>query len=323
MKRRGRWLSRGALALLLLFFLAIGWMWWLLRGSLPTLEGELALPGLSAPVQVERDVQGVVSIRAANAIDAARALGFVHGQERFFEMDLLRRSAAGELSELLGAIALEKDKAVRVHRLRARTEASLSVVAGARMPQLQAYTEGVNAGLASLRGKPWPYLLLRTQPPPWQAADTALAGDAMFFDLQDESNSRELALWKIRQVLPPALYALVAADGTEWDAPLIGVPRGNVPLPARSVLDLRRLPMPDRKRADGDEAEPAAPGSNNFAVAGALTADGRAILANDMHLTLRVPDIWFRARLQYPDAAAPGGRVDVSGFTLPGIPAVV
>src|SRR4249919_2843529 len=263
MKRRGRWLSRGALALLLLFFLAIGWMWWLLRGSLPTLEGELALPGLSAPVQVQRDVQGVVSIRAANAIDAARALGFVHGQERFFEMDLLRRSAAGELSELLGAIALERDKAVRVHRLRARTDASLAVVAGARMPQLQAYTQGVNAGLASLRSKPWPYLLLRTQPRPWRPADTALAGYAMFFDLQDESNSRELALWKIRQLLPPALYKLIAADGTEWDAPLLGPARGNVALPGPKELNLRRLPAPERK-SQGTESEQAAPGSNNF-----------------------------------------------------------
>src|SRR4249919_3814410 len=160
MKRRGRWLSRGALALFFLFFLAIGWMWWLLRGSLPTLEGELALPGLSAPVQVERDVQGVVSIRAANAIDAARALGFVHGQERFFEMDLLRRSAAGELSELFGAVAVEKDKSARVHRLRARIGESLAQVAGDKMPALLAYTDGVNAGMHSLSVRPWAYLLL-------------------------------------------------------------------------------------------------------------------------------------------------------------------
>ena len=322
MKRRGRWLTRGALALVFLFFAVLGWAWWLLRGSLPALDGELALPGLSAPVQIERDAQGVATIHAANEIDAARALGFVHGQERFFEMDLLRRAAAGELSELVGAKAIERDKQARVHRLRARIEANLPSVAGARMPQLVAYTEGVNAGLASLRRKPWPYLLLRTEPKAWQTADTALAGYAMFFDLQDEANSRELALWKIRQYLPPALYALVAADGTEWDAPLYGSARGNARLPGAGELNLSRLPMPDHPQAVG-EAEPAAPGSNNFAVAGALTGDGRAILANDMHLTLRAPNIWFRARLLYPDANAPGGSVDVSGFTLPGIPAVI
>jgi penicillin amidase len=322
MKRKGSWLTRGAIALFLVFLTIVGWAWWMLQGSLPKLEGELALPGLSAPAQIERDAHGVVTIRAANAVDAARALGFVHGQERFFEMDLLRRSAAGELSELFGAIAVDKDRSIRVHRLRARTEANFAAVAGARVGQLTAYTEGVNAGLASLHRKPWPYLLLRTEPRAWQPADTALAGYAMFFDLQDDSNSRELALWKIRQYLPPELYALVAADGTEWDAPLIGQARGNVRLPGPRELDLRRLPMPERRHA-GAEAEPAAPGSNNFAVAGTLTADHRAILANDMHLTLRAPNIWFRARLQYAEPNARGGRVDVSGFTLPGIPAVV
>jgi penicillin amidase len=322
MKRRGRWLARGASALLLVVLAVFAWGWWMLRGSLPTLDGELALPGLSAPAQVQRDENGVVTIHAANAVDAARALGFVHGQERFFEMDLLRRSAAGELSELFGARAIDKDKSIRVHRLRARIEASLDAVAGTRKAELMAYTEGVNRGLASLRRKPWPYLLLHAEPRAWAPADTALAGDAMFFDLQDDSNSRELVLWKIRELLPPALYALIAADGTEWDAPLVGNPRGNVPLPGPGELDLRRLPMPERK-ASAAQAEPAAPGSNNFAVAGTLTADGRAIVANDMHLGLRAPDIWFRARLQYPDANAPGGKVDVSGFTLPGIPAVV
>ncbi len=322
MKRRGRWLWRAFGALFVLVLLLVGGAWWLLRGSLPTLEGELALPGLSAPAQVQRDALGVVSIQAANATDAARVLGFVHGQERFFEMDLLRRSAAGELSELFGAVAIDADKAARVHRLRARTDANLAAVAGNRMPLLAAYTAGVNAGVSGLRAKPWPYFLLGTQPEAWQPTDTALTAFAMFFDLQDENNSRELALWKIREVLPPALFRLIAADGTEWDAPLIGVARGTVALPSRAELDLRRLPMPDRKR-DSARAEPAAPGSNNFAVAGTLTADGRAILANDMHLTLRAPNIWFRARLQYPDPAAPGRRVDVSGFTLPGIPAVV
>ena len=322
MRKRGRWLRRVALLVLTLVLVSLAWSWWLLRGGLPALEGELALPGLSAPVQVQRDALGVVTIQAANPLDAARALGYVHGQERFFEMDLLRRSAAGELSELFGDKALEADAAARVHRLRARTEANLAGIAGARLPVLLAYTEGVNAGVSGLRRKPWPYLLLRTQPQPWRPADTALAGFAMFFDLQDEQNSRELALWKLRRFLPPALYRLVAADGTEWDAPLVGAARGNVVLPRPGEVNLQRLPAPDRRRPRA-EAEPAAPGSNNFAVAGNATADGRAILANDMHLTLRAPNIWFRARLQYPDPAAPRGRVDVSGFTLPGIPAVV
>jgi penicillin amidase len=296
--------------------------WWAVRRSLAQLDGEVSMPALSAPVSVERDSLGVVTIHAANEIDAARALGYVHGQERFFEMDLLRRAAGGELSELFGAIALEKDKSIRVHRLRTRVEQNLQTVVGGRMPVLSAYTEGVNAGLVRLRSRPWPYLLLNAQPKPWLPVDSVLAGYAMFFELQNDANSRELALWKIRQAVPDALYRILNSDGTEWDAPLLGPARGNVALPGAELLDLRKLPMP-AVDAGSDYADPAAPGSNNFAVAGALTRDHRAIVANDMHLTLRAPNIWFRARLLYDDAAAPAGKVDVSGFTLPGIPAVI
>jgi penicillin amidase len=322
MRRLLRFASRLALALVVLLVLAIGVAWWTLHRSLPQLDGELALPGLSAPVRLERDALGVVTIDAANEADAARALGWVHGQERYFEMDLLRRSAAGELSELFGSIAIDRDKALRVHRMRARVDANLAKVVGTRMPVLQAYADGVNRGRRDLGARPWPYVLLRAEPADWRPSDSLLAGYAMFFDLQDEANSRELALWKIRGSVPPALYALLAADGTEWDAPLVGEPRGNVALPTADVLDLRKLPTP-AVEGDATEAEPAAPGSNNFAVAGTLTADGRAIVADDMHLTLRAPNLWFRARLRYADARAPGGKVDVSGVTLPGIPAVV
>ena len=322
MSRLPRLLLRLVAVLVLLVALAALAGWWAMRGSLARLDGELGLPGLGAPVRIDRDALGVVTIRAANEVDAARALGYVHGQERFFEMDLLRRSAAGELSELFGAIALDKDKSIRVHRLRSRVTQNLPAVAGEKMALLTAYTDGVNAGLGQLRTRPWPYLLLGVQPRAWRPVDSVLAGYAMFFDLQDESNSRELALWKIRSVVPAALYRLIAADGTQWDAPLAGAARGNVALPGAAELDLRRLPMP-AVDTGSENAEPAAPGSNNFAVAGALTKDGRAILADDMHLTLRAPNIWFRARLLYDDPAAPNGKVDVGGFTLPGIPAVI
>ncbi|HEU0152139.1 MAG TPA: penicillin acylase family protein [Arenimonas sp.] len=322
MRKALRLLSRLLIVLLLLALLAAGVAWWLARGSLATLDGELAIEGLSAPVVVTRDALGVATIEAANEADAARALGFLHAQERYFEMDLLRRSAAGELSALFGPLALERDKQVRVHRLRARVDESLRSIAGDRLPVLEAYRDGVNAGLLALDRKPWPYLLLQAEPAPWTVPDTALAGYAMFFDLQDETNSRELALWRIREAVPAPLYDLIATDGSEWDAPLLGDARGNAVLPGPDVLDLRTLPVPG-EAGDIAVSEPAAPGSNNFAVAGSRTADGRAIVANDMHLGLGAPNLWFRARLRYPDARAPDGRVDVSGFTLPGIPAVI
>jgi penicillin G amidase len=317
-----KWFKRIAVAVLLLIAIGAGTGWWLLRGSLPTLDGDLALDGLSAPVSIQRDALGVVTIDAANETDAMRALGYVHAQERFFEMDLMRRVSAGELSELFGSIAINKDKAQRVHRIRARVEANLDTMADGKRPQLQAYTDGVNAGLAGLRVRPWPYLLLGQEPKRWDLADAGLTGFAMYFDLQDASNQRELAMWKMQPHLPPALYTLLTHDGTRWDAPLIGTARGDAPLPAAAEVDLRKLPMPPAKRHDV-AADDIVPGSNNFAVAGALTADGRAIVADDMHLGLRAPGIWFRARLRYADPRAPGGKVDVTGFTLPGLPTIV
>lgn len=317
-----KWLKRIALFLLLVAVVGAGAGWWLLRGSLAPLDGELALDGLSAPVTVQRDANGTVTIDAANETDAMRALGYVHAQERYFEMDLMRRVAAGELSALFGPIAIEKDKQQRVHRIRARVQADLASMADGKRPQLEAYTAGANAGLAALRTRPWPYLLLRQTPEPWKLEDAALVGYAMYFDLQDAGNARELAMWRIKPHLPPALYALLARDGTRWDAPLMGAARGDAVLPTADEVDLRKLPGPPGER-HGVAADDIVPGSNNFAIGGALTADGRAIVANDMHLGLRAPNIWFRARLRYADARATGGKVDVTGFTLPGLPAMV
>ncbi|HEY1138127.1 MAG TPA: penicillin acylase family protein [Xanthomonadaceae bacterium] len=317
-----KWLKRIALGLLALLVLGLGTGWWLMRGSLPELDGELALAGLSAPVTVQRDANGTVTIDAANETDALRALGYVHAQERYFEMDLMRRMSAGELSELFGAIAIDTDKRQRAHRIRARVEANLDDILDGTRPQAEAYVDGVNAGLAALDVRPWPYLLLRQQPRTWTLPDSAVTGYAMYFDLQDASNRNELAMWRMQPHLPPSLYALLRTDGSRWDAPLMGDARGDARLPGPDEVDLRTLPAPG-----GDHGtfapDDIVPGSNNFAVASAATKDGRAIVADDMHLGLRAPGIWFRARLRYPDTRAPGGKVDITGFTLPGLPVVV
>lgn len=337
-----RWLLRSLWIVLGLLLLSLLILWGLLRGSLPQLDGELALPGLSAPVAIQRDALGVLTVDAANEADMARALGYVHAQERFFEMDLMRRSAAGELSELFGAKALPLDKRMRVHRLRAHTQENLGAALGDKRAVLEAYRDGVNAGLAALPVRPWPYLLLRQQPRAWQLEDSVLTGLAMYADLQDPGNTRELAMARIRSVVPPALYALLAHDGSSWDAPLFGDARGDAVLPDAATLDLRNdgataaltpppasqaVPLSPAVRERGSGGSPTAtdsfPGSNNFAVAGALTADGRAIIADDMHLGLRAPNIWYRARLRYAEPTAPEGKVDVAGFTLPGLPAVI
>ena len=317
-----KWMLRGVLALSGLLLVAALVAWLALRGSLPVLDGERSLAGLSAPATVARDANGVVTIDAGSEADAYRALGWVHAQERYFEMDLLRRTAAGELAELFGPMAVDVDRAARVHRLRARQQGHIDRFTGASTGQLLAYVEGVNAGLQALEARPWPYLLLRAEPEPWDLVDTPLVGMAMYFDLQDEANEDELAWSRVRPHLPGALQRLLRHDGSRWDAPMQGEARGDAVLPGPGEVDLRALPAgPDV--ASLAASEPFAIGSNNFAVAGTLTADGRAIVADDMHLGLRAPNIWFRVRLRYPDAAAPGGRVDVTGFSLAGIPGVV
>lgn len=318
-----RWLLRSCIALIALLLAATLTIFVVLRGSLPDDDSVKSLVGLRASVVVNRDALGTTTIEGRSDEDVARALGYVHAQERFFEMDLARRAAAGELAALFGEAALATDRQRRAHRLRARAMAAMEQIAGERRHVLTAYTEGVNAGLAALWARPFPYLVLGQSPVPWRPEDTALVGFAMFFDLQDESNSRELALWRIREVLPAPLAALLHRDGTDWDAPLFGQPRGDATLPGPALVDLRRLPYPNDADAPSAVAEPAAPGSNNFAVAGGASVDGRALVADDMHLSLRVPGVWFRARLIHPDHHAPGGGVDVSGVSLPGIPAII
>ena len=150
MRRTWRWVLGVLIAIVLVTALVL---WLLLRGSLAELEGEQALPGLAAPVSIERDALGVVTITAGSQADAMRALGHVHAQERYFEMDLMRRSAAGELSALFGPVAIDADKRMRVHRLRARTEAHLDEALGDNRQAVRAYVDGVNAGLADQIGR--------------------------------------------------------------------------------------------------------------------------------------------------------------------------
>ena len=336
--RRRRPLLRALLALLLLIVLVIvGGGLWLrsrLAASLPQLDGERGVAGLAAAVEIERDDLGVPTIHAANRLDAARALGFLHAQDRFFQMDLLRRQAAGELAEIIGPPVLKSDRQHRVHRFRERARQVLAAASPDDRALLAAYTEGVNAGLSSLGGKPFEYLMLRVDPAPWKPEDSILAVYAMFFELNDESGRRESALGVLRDTLPPQMLAFLAPAGTEWDAPIVGAPFATPPIPGPEVLDLRKAPALPKaaalrgEPAGGEDLAISAAGSNNWAVAGAHTADGHALLANDMHLGIRLPNTWYRASLVWPDPRPDqrpggGGNLRMTGVTLPGTPFVV
>ena len=320
-----RFLLPGLLAVLLITFLGA---WWLLAGSRARLDGEQTLPGLQAGVSVSRDALGTATISAKSRGDIDYALGYVHAQERFFEMDLMRRLSAGELAALVGPAALKVDLNHRRHRLRAVAEAAYAQMPPAQRHELDRYRDGVNAGLADLRVRPWEYLLLGSKPQPWRSEDSVLVIAAMYLDLNDDGrNDRELRIAQMRSVLPRPLVDFLLAPDPDWEAPLSGQLSHAPVVPTADTFDLRRSTT---ARVAGNRAivlapalDAPRPGSNSFAVGGALTGTGAAMLANDMHLGLRVPNIWFRTRLRYPDQTAPHGERDVNGVSLPGTPAMV
>ncbi len=313
-----RYIARIFLAILLLAVLAVGgtagYGAWVLLASRPVLSGDIRVAALAAPVSVERDAQGVPTVTAANRADLARALGFLHGQERFFEMDLLRRAGAGELSALVGPAALQIDMRRRLHRFRARATAALAAQTPEQRALVQAYTAGVNAGLAALSHAPWEYTLLRTAPLPWTEVDSSLVVYAMYFDLQDSEAGNQQVNAAMRGILGPAMADFLAPRGTPHDAPIDGssLPEPQLPAaPAASGPPAGTLAMPPEH------------GSNNFAVAGKLTPTGAAMVANDMHLSLTVPNIWYRARMVVRPQGASAPALDLIGVTLPGTPFLI
>src|SRR6185436_11056115 len=155
----------------------------------------------------------------------------------------LRRRAAGELAELFGAGAVDLDRRVRIHRFRPLARRVVAQASAEERALAEAYTEGVNAGLASLRAAPFEYVALRLDPVPWRAEDTVLVALAMFLTLQDEDGRVESNLGVMAELLPPALSDFLAPRGTEWDAPLVGSAMAMPAPPAAQVLDLRRRPI--------------------------------------------------------------------------------
>ena len=236
MRRALRWGGTvvGILVLLLLVAYAF------LRGAAPQLDGQVRLAGLSAPVTVTRDSLGVPTITGANRVDVARALGFLHAQDRFFQMDVLRRVAAGEVSELVGSAALDLDKRDRLFRLRAAAQQVVAAATPEQRAMLEAYSAGVNAGLKALSTWPFEYAMLFKRPRPWLPEDSVLVIYAMYFDLQRPTDRRESDLALMRDLMPAPLFRFLAAPGTQWDAPVVGAPVETPPIPGADVLDLRK-----------------------------------------------------------------------------------
>jgi len=323
MARRLKIVGVALVILLVLGGAVVGWMYRTVARSLPLLDGEVVVAGLASAVTVERDALGVPTIRGSTRLDVARALGFLHAQDRFCQMDLLRRRAAGELAELFGPSALAADRASRVHSFRRRAREGLAELPDADRQLLTVYSEGVNAGLEALRASPFEYQLLRTEPAPWRDEDSTLVLFAMYFVLNDGVGNRESDRGLLEDLLPAELVAFLAPPGTEWDAPVVGEPFEVPPIPsAVGTTDEVVAASNDHVHARKLE-DLALAGSNNWAVGGSRTADGRAILANDMHLGMAVPNSWYRVVLEWTKDDGCGPTHRMVGVTLPGTPAMI
>jgi penicillin amidase len=323
-----------AIAGLLLLVVVIATGYFMLRASLPRLDGSVRVTGLTAAVRIARDARGVATVEAANRSDLAFGIGYAHAQDRFFQMDLSRRAAAGELSELFGKVALEHDRRIRLFRFRSVAATVMQQAAPEERAVVEAYAAGVNAGLATLGARPWEYWVLRQAPRPWRAEDTVLVVYAMWWDLEGNGLRRELLRQEINARLGgpecgewKCAMQFLFPLGTDFDAPLArtreeAAPPTPVPVPGPDVLDARGGNASAPVAGPTPAALEQGGGSNNWALAGALTASGAALIANDMHLTQRVPTIWYHARLRL---TPPGGAVplDLNGVTLPGAPLLV
>jgi penicillin amidase len=292
----------GLVALLLV---AGGGAYLYLRSSLPQTSGSIVIAGPRAPIRIARDADGVPTINAESEDDAAFGLGFVHAQDRLFQMELMRRYAAGRLSEIFGPMALPVDRQMRVLGLYRAAEQEIPLLSGELNQALSAYAAGVNAYLVKRRGAlPPEFLLLRCSPEPWREADSLAWGKLMALQISGNYRS-ELLRARMARTISLADLAFLYPEYPK-DAPTtIAAMR-----PIYDRLGLGRLL----------EALPPAVGprydSNNWVVDGHHSASGKPLLANDPHLDLTAPGPWYLARLKTPQS-------DTAGATAAGLPLVV
>ena len=291
------------LSILLSVAAAAGYAW--LRQSLPQLGGSLTLTGLKAPLEIVRDRHGVPHIYAASVEDAQFGLGFVHAQDRLWQMEMNRRVGSGRLSEALGPATLDTDKFLRTLGVRRVSEATLKALSAKARGEIDAYAAGVNAFLAQRSGPlPPEFLLTGVSPEPWESADSVAWTKMMAWDLGANWRSellrmrlaKKLSTAQIGEFLPPY----------PGEAPLAIADYGAL-YRQLDASKLASLAIPGMSESGA---------SNNWVMAGKRTASGKPLLANDPHLGLAAPAVWYFAHL-----SAPG--YEVMGATLPGVPGVV
>lgn len=309
-----RWLKRLTWLVLTLAVLllvgAFGAFVWYRQASQPQTAGTLKLPGLRESVSIVRDRHAVPHIKAANAQDAYFALGFVHAQDRLWQLQMNKRIVSGRLAEILGPSALDTDRFLRTLGVRRNAEAILAQSSAETRAALRAYADGVNAYIDGRTGPlPPEFLILRTQPEHWEPADTLAWQTMMAWDLGGNWTQETLRM-RLAQVLPVSRINELLAP-YPGERPLRTMDYGNL---YRHLAPLATAMARVEQQAPAGYVE--GMGSNNWVVSGAHTRSGKPLLANDPHLGLQAPALWYFAQMQ-----APG--LDVTGATLPGMPTVV
>ncbi|OZG70434.1 peptidase S45 [Hahella sp. CCB-MM4] len=302
----------GISVLLVLLILATGWG--ALKLSLPKLDGSVQVEDLNHDVKIYRDDNGVPDIQSSDRASAFYALGFLHSQERFFQMDLLRRSASGELSELIGKSGLKIDRQRRLWLLRQQAKRQLDKLPPTQRELMSSYTSGVNAGLEGLQSRPFEYWILRTEPQKWKTEDSLLVIAAMYFDLQGHQAGREYMRGWIKENSNPEQTQFLFPTASDWDKPLSGYTPVPPSVPETAPEWWAQSEQGSHATASGmDEGMK---GSNGWLI----QRDGKAYLANDMHLGLSLPGIWYKAKLEYGEQ---NEQRQLTGVTLPGVPFMV
>ncbi len=301
-KKRARWWLLG---FALLFLLAALYGAWVMRSGLPQRDGELRLAGLQAPVEVRWDRYGVPHLKGGSGRDLALALGFLHANDRMTQLELGRRAAAGRLAEVFGPGAVPMDAEARMLRLREAAEATLTRAGPESREWFDAYAAGVNAWLKR-RGDDLPptLKLFGIRPEPWTPVDSL-----GFVFLM----ARDLSFWQGR---PEEMrFEWLRRFGPERTQDLLGDPNLHLP-PAMVAMAQAEHAAVGRAATASVPAPDLALGSNNWAVGLSRSAEGLPLVANDMHLPMQLPGLWYQAHFRAPD-------YEVMGVTLPGVPGVV
>jgi len=330
------WLGRLAVALVMLVLIAGGVVSVGAVRSLPTLDGQLQLKGLSAAVQVRRDGADVTHIEAQSALDAWRALGFAHAQERGWQLEFNRRLMRGELSEILGPATLDTDKLMRTLGIARVAERQLARLPESTRVALQAYADGIaQARAVGQAGQSPEFRLLGVQPGAWTPADSVGWALMMALDLGGNWGNEAARLAALQTLDTERLWQLMPpypgeAPATRTDLAALYRDLGVYAQTAAKSAMATPVASPLAQWSQDwsrDVGILEGKGSNNWVVAGPRTASGKPLLANDPHLALSTPAIWYFARLKAPAGTLPGGlqhpALDVTGATLPGLPFVV